>query len=60
MPKSGKEVLKLYEKHGWKILRQKGSHVQVGKGQERETIPLHRELKKGLEQSLLKRIGENK
>ena len=58
MPLSGKEVLKLYEKKGWTMLRQKGSHVIVAKGAERETIPMHKELKKGLEQKLLKRIGK--
>ena len=57
MPMSGKEILRLYEKEGWKVLRQKGSHVIVGKGNERETIPMHKEIKKGLERALLKRIG---
>lgn len=50
-------MVTLYERHGWVVLRQKGSHVQMGKGNERETIPLHRELKKGLECNLLKRLG---
>lgn len=57
MPKSGKEVLRLYEDNGWFLLRQKGSHVVVGKGNERETIPMHKELKTGLEKKLLKRLG---
>lgn len=57
MPKSGKEVLRLYENNGWSLLRQKGSHVVVGKGNERETIPMHKELKTGLEKKLLKRLG---
>ena len=57
MPLSGKEMVRLYEENGWAILRQKGSHLQVGKGTERETIPMHRELKKGLERKLLKRLG---
>lgn len=56
MPFSGKEMLKLYEKNGWIALRQNGSHVIVGKGTERETIPMHKELKTGLERKLLKRI----
>lgn len=56
MPLSGKEMKRLFEKHGWIELRQKGSHVIMGKGSERETIPMHRELKKGLEQKLLKRL----
>ncbi|AGH95929.1 hypothetical protein A11Q_1713 [Pseudobdellovibrio exovorus JSS] len=59
MPISGKEMLKLYKEHGWQELRQSGSHVTVGKGIRRETIPLHRELKKGLEQKLRKRLKGN-
>lgn len=57
MPMSGKQMLKEYEKQGWTVLRQKGSHVIVGKGTERETIPMHKELKTGLEKTLLKRLG---
>lgn len=60
MPMSGKEMKVLYERQGWRELRQKGSHVIMGKGQDRETIPLHRELKKGLEQALLKRLKGSK
>jgi predicted RNA binding protein YcfA (HicA-like mRNA interferase family) len=56
MPLSGKEMLRLFEEKGWMVLRQKGSHVILGKGSERETIPMHRELKRGLEQKLLKRL----
>ena len=53
---SGKEMLKHFQKAGWSILRKKGSHVVVGKNDERETIPMHKELKKGLEKYLLKRL----
>ncbi len=60
MPLSGKEMIRLFEHRGWEVLRQKGSHVQMGKGSERETIPTHRELKTGLEQKLLKRLGLKK
>ncbi|MGK5084033.1 type II toxin-antitoxin system HicA family toxin [Bdellovibrionota bacterium FG-1] len=49
-------MLRLFVQNGWVILRQKGSHVIVAKGTERETIPLHRELKKGLEHALKKRL----
>ncbi len=55
-----KEMKRLYETHGWEELRQNGSHVIMGKEQQRETIPMHRELKKGLEKSLLKRLGARK
>lgn len=57
MPLSGKEMLRLYEQNGWRILRQSGSHVIVGKGTLRAVIPMHRELKKGLEHQLLKFLG---
>lgn len=53
-------MVRLYEQYGWLVLRQKGSHVQMGKGGERETIPLHHELHKGLEKKLLKRLGLGK
>jgi predicted RNA binding protein YcfA (HicA-like mRNA interferase family) len=60
MPISGKEMLRRYLKAGWIILRQNGSHVIVGKGSKRETIPLHgnQDLKKGLERKLLKNLEE--
>jgi len=58
MPLSGKELLNIYLKAGWKILRQKGSHVILSKGTKRETIPMHKELKRGLEHKLLKRLAE--
>lgn len=60
MPVSGKEMVRIYERFGWIVLRQRGSHVQMGKENERETIPMHRELKKGLERRLLKRLGLKK
>ncbi len=57
MPLSGKEMRRLYEQAGWIFVRQNGtSHVIMGRGTERESIPMHRELKKGLERKLLKRI----
>ena len=59
MPISGKDMLKLYKEHGWLELRQNGSHVVVGKGARRETIPMHKELKKGLEHKLKKTLKDN-
>jgi predicted RNA binding protein YcfA (HicA-like mRNA interferase family) len=49
-------MLKKYLDNGWKVLRQTGSHIIIGKGTERETVPMHRELKRGLERALLKRL----
>ncbi len=56
MPISGKEMLKRYQKADWEVLRRKGSHVVVGKNGKRETIPMHKELKKGIENYLQKRL----
>jgi predicted RNA binding protein YcfA (HicA-like mRNA interferase family) len=58
MPLSGKEMLRLYERNGWEVLRQRGSHVRVKKGPEFESIPMHKELKSGMESRLLKRLQE--
>jgi predicted RNA binding protein YcfA (HicA-like mRNA interferase family) len=56
MPLSGEDMLRLDKKDGWIVVHQKGSHVQVKKGNLHETIPLHKELKKGLEQVLIKSL----
>jgi len=58
MPVSGKEMLKRFKKAGWIVLNKKGSHIKIGKDSNRETIPMHKELKKGLESKLLKRLEE--
>jgi predicted RNA binding protein YcfA (HicA-like mRNA interferase family) len=56
MPLSGKEMLKLYLKDGWFVLRQEGSHVRVKKDGMKETIPMHKELHRGMEYKLLKTL----
>jgi predicted RNA binding protein YcfA (HicA-like mRNA interferase family) len=57
MSLSGKEILRQFKKAGWIEISQKGSHIKIGKGNLRETIPVHKELKKGLEQKLLKKLN---
>jgi len=59
VPKSGEQVLKLYLRAGWSVLGQRGSHVKVGKGALRETIPMHKELALGLERKLMKRLRQS-
>lgn len=56
MPISGLEMLKRYQRAGWTVVSRRGSHVKVGLGPLREVIPMHKELKKGLERKLLKRL----
>jgi predicted RNA binding protein YcfA (HicA-like mRNA interferase family) len=58
MPLSGDEMIRLFKRDGCKVISQKGSHVKMGNGSLREIIPRHKELKKGLEQALLKRLDE--
>jgi predicted RNA binding protein YcfA (HicA-like mRNA interferase family) len=60
MPLSGKEMLKLYERDGWAVLRQKGSHVRVVKESVHESIPMHKELDKGMEAKLIKVLERNR
>ena len=59
MPLSGEAMLRLYKKAGWIVIRKRGSHVKVGKGSLRETIPMHKELGRGLERKLLKRLEQS-
>ena len=60
MPISGQKMLKLLQKSGWNVLRQRGSHVRISMGSAFETIPMHKTLKKGTERALLKRLEEEK
>ncbi|MCK4593622.1 type II toxin-antitoxin system HicA family toxin [bacterium] len=58
---TGKELAKLVEQHGWRLLRIKGSHHIYGKpaSEVRLSIPIHgnKPLKQGLVHHLLKRAG---
>ena len=51
-------MLRLYLQKDWEIVSQRGSHVKVAKENKRQIIPLHKELKKGLEKALLKYLAQ--
>jgi predicted RNA binding protein YcfA (HicA-like mRNA interferase family) len=63
MPKiinlSGKEVIKIFEKFGFKKVSQKGSHVKLVRISETQKeileIPLHKELDKGTLKAIYKK-----
>lgn len=56
---TGKQMIKLYLKHGWKTAKVTGSHYKMKKENRTETIPHHTtELRKGLQEYLLKRLKE--
>jgi predicted RNA binding protein YcfA (HicA-like mRNA interferase family) len=56
---SGKEIVRILEKNGWKALRTKGSHVRMGKGVLRTTVPLHgsSDIGSGLLKAIEKQTG---
>ncbi|GFN23632.1 type II toxin-antitoxin system HicA family toxin [Thermanaeromonas sp. C210] len=55
----GEEAVRAFEKAGWRVARQKGSHVSmVQRGTPVIlTIPLHRELDRGLLRALIRKAG---
>lgn len=60
MPLTSKEMIKKLKKHGFKIISQNGSHVKLANHITDRTVivPYHcKDLKKGLEQAILKQAG---
>jgi predicted RNA binding protein YcfA (HicA-like mRNA interferase family) len=56
---TGKQMIKLFKKSGWKVFRIQGSHYQMLKNGQKETIPHHTtELEKGFQKYFLKRLKE--
>jgi len=62
VPISGKELAKLFKKHGYEEVKGagKGSHMKLRKGNKTVIIPAHKELKKGLEMALRKQLDGDK
>lgn len=60
MPMSGKEMVKLFQREGFEIIKGqgKGSHIKLRKGSMTVIVPNHKELKKGLEHALRKQLEE--
>jgi len=56
---NGKEIIKKLQEHGWKILRQEGSHVRMGLDAARTTVPVHgsRDVKAGTLASIERQTG---
>lgn len=53
-----KMMIKKLEKHGFKVIGHKGSHVMLSDGQHYTEVPKHsKELPKGLERAILKQAG---
>ena len=54
---SGREVIKILQRLGFKLMRVKGSHATLEKGEKGCIVPLHRELSIGTLQSILRQAG---
>jgi predicted RNA binding protein YcfA (HicA-like mRNA interferase family) len=57
---SGEDLVKLLTKAGFQIVRQKGSHMSLQKGNLKTVVPLHDELGKGTLLEILKQCGLTK
>lgn len=60
MPMTSKEMIKYLQKNGFQIVSQNGSHVKLFNPDSNKTVivPNHnKDLKKGLEQAILKQAG---
>jgi len=60
LPKlSGREVVRIFERFGWNVARQKGSHIIMEKDDNIATlsIPDHKEVAKGTLRSLIRASG---
>jgi predicted RNA binding protein YcfA (HicA-like mRNA interferase family) len=56
---SGREVVRVFQKHGWEVARQRGSHIIMVKTGQNVTlsIPDHKEVAKGTLRSLIRSAG---
>jgi predicted RNA binding protein YcfA (HicA-like mRNA interferase family) len=56
---SGRETVRVFEKHGWEIARQRGSHIILVKAGKNVTlsVPDHKEVAKGTLRSLIRAAG---
>ncbi len=61
MPKlpriSGDEAIKVFEKMGFKVVRQKGSHVVLRRSDSGCVIPLHKKIAIGTLRSAIRQTG---
>jgi len=56
---SGRDVVRIFEKHGWEIVRHRGSHIIMVRPNHNATlsIPDHREVAKGTLRALIRTAG---
>ncbi len=52
-----KDLIKLLEKNGWRLLRNGANHDIYTNGQKSEPIPRHSEIKENLAKSIIRKHG---
>ena len=57
---SGEELIKALKKAGFQVVRSRGSHVSLHKGEYKTIVPLHYEISKGTLLGILKQCGLSK
>ncbi len=57
LPVSGRQMMKVFGKIGYKVERQKGSHIVMSKEDVILVIPDHKTVAKGTERDLIKDAG---
>lgn len=60
MPMTSQEMIKLLKKNGFEVVSQNGSHIKFRNSETGKTVivPYHaKDLKKGIEQAILKQAG---
>jgi predicted RNA binding protein YcfA (HicA-like mRNA interferase family) len=56
-PISGSELIKVLQRAGFEVIRQRGSHVSLSKGEYRTVVPLHDEIAPGTLADILRQCG---
>lgn len=57
---SGRELVRILERAGFQVVRQKGSHVSMQRGDYKTVVPIHEEIAKGTLLGVLKQCGLSK
>ena len=57
LPVSGKEMVRVFSKVGFKVERKRGSHIIMSRGDELLVVPEHDPIAKGTERELIKDAG---
>lgn len=57
LPVSGADMVRVFQKCGFIVIRQKGSHIVMSREEELLIIPNHATVSKGTERELIKDTG---